>query len=62
MSLIRKNLMTQKGYSPYCGNDNCRITPRTHFEGKQFICRCCRWKSSFPKEFIDNYKMKWGLK
>lgn len=60
MSIVRNNLMNQKGYSPYCGADACVLTwPRTTFDGQQFQCRC-GWRSSFEAEFIDRYKAKWA--
>lgn len=62
MSIVRDNLMTQPGYSPYCGNDKCRNMPRTVFRGGQFICKQCGWKSQFPADFIAQYKAKWGIK
>lgn len=60
VSVVRRNLMTVPGYSPYCGA-MCRVMPRTRFNGEQFVCPCCGWVSSFPKEFIDEYKKKWRL-
>lgn len=62
MSAVRENLMTREGYSPYCGNNKCSDMPRTSFNGEQFVCSCCRWKSEFDKEFIDSYKLKWGIR
>lgn len=61
MSIIRKNLIYQENYSPYCGSASgfCSL-PRTYFDGKQFICRNCGWNSAFPPEFIAKYKKKWG--
>jgi len=60
MSIVRRNLMEQQGYSPYCGADRCRHTwPRTSFDGEQFKCRC-GWRSGFEPEFIAEYKAKWG--
>jgi len=61
MSLIRDNLMTQKDYTPYCGNigRSCSM-PRTTFTGKQFRCSECGWVSRFDGEFIAQYKLKWG--
>jgi len=62
MTLIRENLMTRGGYSPYCGNPDCRLNwPRTHFNGRQFVCGC-GWKSQFDDKFIAEYKAKWSLK
>ncbi|MCK5614317.1 hypothetical protein KAR91_71285 [Candidatus Pacearchaeota archaeon] len=59
VSIVRNNLMTQKGYVPYCGNDECFHTPRSFFNGSQFECRSCGWQSSFEDEFISEYKSKW---
>jgi hypothetical protein len=64
-SVVRNNLMNQQGYSPYCGNTLSRTerngcdNPRTKFNGEQFICG---WISQFPKDFIEMYKEKWGLR
>lgn len=34
MSIVRENLLTRKGYTPYCGNDDCTWNmPRTRFSG-----------------------------
>jgi hypothetical protein len=62
-SIVRNNLMEREGYSPYCGNDtvNCPW-PRTHFDGEQFICKHCGWRSSFPEDFMERYKAKWKIK
>lgn len=60
MSIVRENLMTRKGYAPYCGNMECRAgMPRTHFINGQFACTC-GWKSSFEPEFIAAYQAKWA--
>lgn len=61
MSIVRDNLMTRKGYSPYCGSTGHCPLPRTHFDGEQFVCKHCGWRSEFPKEFIDTYKREWGI-
>ncbi len=61
MSIVRENLMTVKGYSPYCGSTGHCPLPRTHFDGEQFTCRHCGWRSEFPTEFIKKYKRKWQL-
>jgi len=56
MSIVRKNLLTRPGYSPYCGSDGCRKGhPRTEWDGNQFRCRC-GWRSSFDAEFIECYR------
>ncbi|MBM5459264.1 hypothetical protein H8F21_16990 [Pseudomonas sp. P66] len=58
MSLVRENLMTREGYSPYCGDENCtHMLPRTTWDGEQFKCRC-GWRSQFPADFIAEYKAK----
>lgn len=62
-SVVRENLMTREGYSPYCGNWNCKVhSPRTTFHVSigQFGCPC-GWWSLFPVDFINRYKKKWGL-
>lgn len=61
MSIVRKNLLKDINYRPYCGNENCSKTPRTFWNGKQFECSCCGWISEFEKEFIDNYKSRYSL-
>lgn len=53
--------MTEKGYTPYCGNENCRTMPRTIFKEDQFHCPSCQWKSKFPNDFIKEYKAKWKI-
>ena len=58
--LVRKFLMTRQGYSPYCGL-GCRKMPRTRFDGMQFVCPHCSWRSEFPDDFIAEYKAKWEL-
>ena len=54
--IVRKNLLTRKGYTPYCGNMNCKRMPRTKFDGEQFVCDSCGWRSEFPADFITEYK------
>lgn len=63
MSLIRENLMKERGYTPYCGSDQrCPgIWPRSRFTGSQFKCPSCGWESRFDPAFIAEYKAKWGL-
>lgn len=61
MSIVRENLMTRPGYSPYCGNAECRYHwPRSTWDGEQFKC-LCGWRSEFPADFIAEYKAKWGI-
>ena len=62
MSIVRNNLLTRPGYSPYCGNmlaaadpGGCS-NPRTRFNGQQFKCHECGWESQFEPEFIQQYK------
>lgn len=60
MSIVRDNLMNEKGYSPYCGSMGPCALPRTHFDGEQFFCKHCGWRSGFPEKFINEYKKKWN--
>lgn len=62
-SIVRENLMTEKGYSPYCGHPHCaHNSPRTKWnkEKEQFVCSC-GWTSEFPADFIKRYKEKWNF-
>lgn len=61
MSIVRRNLMEVKDYTPYCGNVRLcfGMWPRTKFNGRQFECPSCGWKSQLEKDFIDQYKEKW---
>ncbi len=59
-TIVRENLMTREGYTPYCGNMEKCSMPRTFFNGKQFQCPYCGWVSSFPEDFIKRYKEKWN--
>lgn len=58
--------MNREGYTPYCGNDIARHlkggcdNPRTKWNGSQFVCPKCGWKSAFPSDFIERYKKKWN--
>jgi predicted RNA-binding Zn-ribbon protein involved in translation (DUF1610 family) len=67
LTIVRENLMNEDKYSPYCGNNISRNekggcdNPRTHFNGKQFVCPKCGWVSKFPIKFINKYKLKWNL-
>jgi len=63
MSIVKENLMTRIGYTPYCGKEGkCFYQwPRMEFDGKQFFCRC-GYRTQFPEEFIQKYKEKWGFK
>ncbi len=57
MSTIRDNLLKRKYYAPYCGAEKCNGSwPRTDFDGKQFKCSSCGWKSNFENEFIEKVK------
>lgn len=59
MTIVRENLLTRPGYTPYCGNNHCRSVRRTEWDGEQFKCNNCDWRSDFPDEFIAEYKAKW---
>ncbi len=57
-TIVRNNLLTEKGYTPYCGG--CDRMPRTVWSNtkQQFTCSC-GWTSSFPAEFINKYINIW---
>ena len=55
---MQEKLITEKGYAPYCGR--CSSWSRAVFNGNQFVCKFCGWKSVYPVEFITRYKAKWG--
>jgi hypothetical protein len=59
VSVVRDNLLSRPGYTPYCGAAPvCSFRmPRTTFDGKQFVCRC-GWRSGFEAEFIEQYKQR----
>lgn len=58
MSIVRDNLMSRPGYTPYCGAVYCqRRWPRTWFNGDQFQCGC-GWQSNFEQSFIEQYKQQ----
>jgi predicted RNA-binding Zn-ribbon protein involved in translation (DUF1610 family) len=62
ISIVRDNLMTIPFYSPLCGSiDPACSMPRSKFNGSQFVCPKCGWKSAFPDDFIKEYKEKWNL-
>ena len=52
---MQEKVLSTKGYTPYCGNSNCKVMPRTYFNGNQFQCSCCGWISSFPEECMKEY-------
>jgi len=66
-TIVRENLMTQEGYTPYCGNNAGRkiaggcSNPRTKWNGGQFRCTECGWTSQFPFDFIKKYKVRWAI-
>lgn len=59
-TIVRENLMTEKGYAPYCMG--CSTMNRLSWETKlsQFQCNGCGIVTEFPKDFIDRYKLKWN--
>lgn len=63
-SIVRENLMTRKGYSPYCAKRKCASGwPRTIYNKTkmQFTCSC-GWVTKFETDFIQRYKAKWNIK
>jgi hypothetical protein len=67
ISIVRINLMTEEGYTGYCGNQKAARdaggcnNPRTQWDKKlrQFKCHKCGWVSAFPNDFILRYMKKW---
>ena len=56
ISVVRRNLLSDKSYSPYCGADKCSHRwPRTYFVNNQFRC-LCGWQSQYEPEFIQQVK------
>lgn len=65
-SIVRQNLLKDKEYRGYCGSELCKPRkfhpmrgerwPRTVFNFNQFECPKCRWKSEYPKTFIELYR------
>lgn len=53
-SIVRRNLLTVKGYAPYCGG--CERMERAFWDATlcQFACKC-GWVSEFPVRFIEAY-------
>ncbi len=64
-TIVRENLMTEEGYTGFCGNNISRLekggcdNPRTKWNGEQFFCPSCGWVSQFPADFIVRYKERW---
>lgn len=55
---VRCNLLTRPNYSPYCGNfGECESLPRTSYDGEQFVCGDCGWRSQFPDDFMKLYRL-----
>lgn len=67
VSVVRSNLLNERGYSPYCGNRIYRLlpggcdNPRMHFDGSQFVCPRCGHRTEYPSDFIDYYKKIWNI-
>lgn len=68
-TIVRENLMTEPGYTGYCGNVVARhriggcSNPRTVWSRslEQFVCPECGWTSQYPADFIERYKQRWNL-
>lgn len=69
--IVRRNLLTDSKYTPYCGaysiqsitEGNGKVScslPRTVFDGQQFVCPECGYRTEFPEDFISYYKQKWN--
>jgi len=60
MSIVRQNLMTREGYSPYCAEVRCFRRARFNPDRGQFGCPVHSFETSFEPEFIEEYRKKWG--
>lgn len=61
-TIVRQNLMDDKNYRPYCGNNVSCYNPKTELRTNgQFICPHCKWISAFPEDFVKRYKEKHSL-
>ncbi len=61
MSIVRDNLMNERGYTGYCGGGERCSMPRTFWNGHQFQCPECGWVSQYDGEFLAAYRAKWGI-
>lgn len=59
-SVVVKNLMERRDYTPYCGSSTCTKAIRTVFYKGQFHCGICGWSSNYTESFIAIWQMKWG--
>lgn len=66
--IVRRNLLEDINYRPYCGNDLSRdskdgcYNPRTYLRPDgQFICPHCKYVTQFPQEFVEVYKKKHNI-
>jgi len=50
LSIVEQNLLTRRGYSPYCLA--CSSMPRMRFDGRQFACPACKNRTKFEREFM----------
>ncbi len=62
-TIVRQNLIENKDYLPYCGNNLYKCTnPRTVKTGLLILkCPECGWESEFPEDFVKRYKEKHNL-
>lgn len=66
-TIVRQNMMDDVNYRGYCGNGISRLkpggcdNPRTIWDGEQFYCPHCGWRSQFPDDFMQRYKAKHNL-
>lgn len=55
---VRCNILTRPNYTPYCGNyGECSELPRTSYDGEQFVCSNCGWRSKFHPDFLKLYRL-----
>ena len=62
VSTIRTNLSKDPFYRPYCGNLDCKDSPRTIFKDKQFECPSCGWRTDFEEDYIESLVKRLKIK
>jgi len=61
-SIVRSNMMQDVNYRGYCGNNSCKVMPRTIRHVDQNKCPSCGWVSQYPDDFVARYKLVHKLK
>ena len=68
MSIVRDNILRDKTYTPFCGNDKPKwliggcSNPRTILNRDgQFECPECEYVTEFPDDFVKQYRIQHKL-